>query len=355
MHDRGEWVYELTAWYRVNKRLLPWRESTDPYRIWISEIMLQQTRIEAVMGYYNRFMEAFPNVQVLAAAPEEHVLKQWEGLGYYSRARNLHKAARIIDREYGGQFPEEYELIRKLPGIGEYTAGAIGAIAFGLPVTAIDGNVMRVVSRIYALEEDILQSSARKRVKAILESVYPEQEASNFVQGLMELGERICIPGIPRCGDCPIKEECLALRQGRVEELPVRKKKEAQRIQVRLVAIIWKDGRLLLHRRPAGGVLAGLWEYPGADAVPTMDFAATFAAQLGLQVRQQEQILKTHHVFTHIRWDMEVYAAELSGDISGGEFGWFTPDQIRKDVMMPTAFKKISQVLLKIEGDKETD
>ncbi len=317
--------------------------------------MLQQTRIEAVMGYYNRFMEVFPNVQALAAAPEERVLKQWEGLGYYSRARNLHKAAKIVDQEYGGQFPQEYEQIRRLPGIGEYTAGAIGAIAFGLPVTAIDGNVMRVVSRIYALEEDILQTSARKKVKTILESVYPEQEASNFVQGLMELGERICVPGIPRCSDCPIQGECLALRQGRTEELPVRKKKEAQRVQVRLVAIIWKDGRVLLHRRPAGSVLAGLWEYPGVDAVSTKDFAATFAAQLGLQVRQREHLLKTHHVFTHIRWNMEVYEAELTGDIPGEEFAWFTPDQIRKDVMLPTAFKKISQVILNFEGSKEDE
>ena len=214
------WVDHLVCWFTEYKRSLPWRESNDAYAVWVSEIMLQQTRIEAVLGYYQRFMQAFPTVEALAGAPLERVLKLWEGLGYYSRARNLHKAAQqIVER---GGFPRTSAELQTLAGIGEYTAGAIAAIAFGEPALAIDGNVMRVVSRLYALEEDVLLASSRKHVKELLLQVYPKNRASDFVQGLMELGELVCIPKPPRCERCPLQTDCQALARGLQTKLPLR-------------------------------------------------------------------------------------------------------------------------------------
>lgn len=339
---QADWPRTLARWYEENGKAYPWRQDCSPYTVWISEIMLQQTRIEAVLGYYSRFMEAFPTVQALAEAPEETVLKLWEGLGYYSRARNLHKAAQLICRDYGSEFPCRYEEIRKLPGIGDYTAGAIAAIAFGQPCTAIDGNVMRVTARLCALEEDILLPATRKKVKALLEDVYPTDAASAFVQGLMELGEQVCIPGTPRCGDCPVKESCQARALGRTEELPLRKKKEKQRVQPRLVALIRRNGQVLLHRRGEKGVLAGLWEYPGVDGTDPGQMEELFREQLGLQLMAGEHLLDAEHVFTHIRWQMSVYEARLLADPPAEDFCWATEEQLEKEIMLPTAFRRIN-------------
>ena len=337
------WSQILVDWYAENKRILPWRRTQDAYHVWVSEIMLQQTRIEAVMGYYHRFMEAFPTVEDLAGAPIEQVLKLWEGLGYYSRARNLHKAAQqVVER---GDFPSSYEEIVKLPGIGDYTAGAIAAIAFGQPVTAIDGNVMRVVSRIYALEEDIMLPASKKNVKSILETVYPSGRASDFVQGLMELGELICIPGNPRCENCPIQEQCQALAEGKQTVLPLRVPKTKKKSEERYVLIAENEEKVLLTKRPEQGLLAGLWEYPNVVAESVQEAEEKFLQEYGLEVSLTEAIGQAEHVFTHIRWKMQVYGGKVR-DIDGfaamrRPYIWASREQLEKEIMLPVAFSKI--------------
>ncbi|MCI8633629.1 MAG: A/G-specific adenine glycosylase [Lachnospiraceae bacterium] len=345
----NRWVTDLLEWYKKVKRPLPWRQTQDAYRVWISEIMLQQTRIEAVLGYYERFMNAFPSVQALAEAPLEQVLKLWEGLGYYSRAKNLHKAAQQIVMQ--GGFPDQKEEIQKLPGIGDYTAGAIAAIAFGRAETAIDGNVMRVVSRIYELENDILLPASRKQVKAILEDVYPQSEAGNFVQGLMELGELICIPKAPKCEACPLQSECRAKETGRQQELPLRIPKTKKKMEERIVLIVEQKGCILLTKRPEKMLLGGLWEYPNVlTEDPAMVPELTQEAY-GIRLEAQEHIAEAEHVFTHVRWKMHVYKAQPAQ--AGGqddescfaaarrEYLWADEKQLETEIMLPTAFKKI--------------
>lgn len=341
--NRLTWADRLVDWYSASKRMLPWRRTQDAYHVWVSEIMLQQTRIEAVMGYYQRFMDAFPEVEALAAAPLEQVLKLWEGLGYYSRARNLHKAAQRIAEK--GMFPDTYEEILQLPGIGEYTAGAIAAIAFGEPVTAIDGNVMRVVSRLYALEEDILLPASKKKVKAVLESVYPKDRASDFVQGLMELGELVCIPGSPRCDKCPVQEQCRAVAERRQDQLPVRVPKTRKKTEHRMVLIAEKEGRVLLTKRPEQGVLSGLWEYPNVLAEDPEQVPQLMKEKYGFTLIPGESIGQAEHVFTHIRWKMQIYKgrAEEDGTFAAPRqpYIWASEEQLQKEIMLPTAFRKI--------------
>ncbi len=332
------WALVLTKWFDKNQRDLPWRRTADPYAVWISEIMLQQTRIEAVIPYYERFMDRFPTVRELADAPEEDVLKYWEGLGYYSRARNLHKAAKKIRNE--GSFPKTQAEWMLLPGIGEYTGGAIAAIAFGQETVAVDGNVMRVVSRLESLTGNVLEESSRKTVKELLFSGYPSGHAGFFVQGLMELGERICLPKEPQCEVCPLKEYCLARMQGKEKELPIREKKQVKKEETRQVFIVRDEiGRLLLNKRSSKGVLAGLYELPNivkrSDDPKEMekDLEMTY----GMQLHPEKRIGDTKHVFTHIVWHLEVWEAS-AGIITGKET---LEHRAEEDVMLPTAFKKL--------------
>ena len=335
------WVDHLVCWFTEYKRSLPWRESNDAYAVWVSEIMLQQTRIEAVLGYYQRFMQAFPTVEALAGAPLERVLKLWEGLGYYSRARNLHKAAQqIVER---GGFPRTSAELQTLAGIGEYTAGAIAAIAFGEPALAIDGNVMRVVSRLYALEEDVLLASSRKHVKELLLQVYPKNRASDFVQGLMELGELVCIPKTPRCERCPLQTDCQALARGLQTKLPLRVPKTKQRLEHRVVCIVQKEGKVLLFQRPQEGLLPGLWEYPNVLAAEPKKARSALKETYGIDLKPLELMGKAEHVYTHIRWQMQFFRAEAGSDFAAARrpYRWATREELRQDIMLPTAFKKI--------------
>lgn len=337
------WVDKLLSWFADNKRPLPWRKDRDPYRVWVSEIMLQQTRIEAVMDYYARFMQAFPTVQDLAAAPIEKVLKLWEGLGYYSRARNLHKTAVKVAEM--GSFPKTYEELRRLPGIGEYTAGAIAAIAFGEPVCAIDGNVMRVVSRLYALEQDVLLPAAKKNVEVLLNAEYPKDRASDFVQGLMELGELICLPQSPKCEICPVQALCKARAEGRETSLPVRLPRTKQKAQERVVFILVSAGRVLLTKRDEKGVLGGLWEYPNVEAGALEEALPILKEEYGLEATEMEYISRVTHVFTHIRWQMAVYKGKAKDDVNLAAlrrpYIWADVDALEEEVMLPTAFRKI--------------
>lgn len=339
----------LVTWFTENGRALPWREDHDPYHVWVSEIMLQQTRIETVMDYYRRFMEAFPTVEALADAPLEQVLKLWEGLGYYSRARNLHKAAKMIC-ELGG-FPDSVEQIRKLPGIGEYTAGAIGAIAFDLPAAAVDGNVMRVISRLQLLTDNVLEEAARKKVRSMLEDLYPlcpvvkgqpVRANSAFVQGLMELGEVICLPASPRCECCPLKEDCQAFALHRQEELPVRISKTKRREEEMLVLLLEDEkGRQLMAVRPEKAVLAGLFEYPNGKDLNEI------IKKYGLKAEafNPHVLGEASHVFTHITWRMKVVGDRVP-DLTKVlmERSPAQPEDPGR-VMLPTAFKKLSEWL----------
>jgi A/G-specific adenine glycosylase len=258
----------LLGWFAREARDLPWRRTSDPYRIWLSEIMLQQTRVEAVIPYYERFLKAFPTVRDLAAAREDAVLKAWEGLGYYSRARNLHKAAKVIVGDHAGQLPETAEQWRQLPGIGPYTAGAIASIASGLAETAVDGNVLRVLSRIFGIGESIDESATKERIGSIAAALLPRKQAGAFNQALMDLGARVCIPRRPRCVACPVSRWCDAYRHGIQDQLPVRTAKKAIPHHEIVVAVVRRNGRYLIGKRPTSGLLGGLWEFPGGKIEP---------------------------------------------------------------------------------------
>lgn len=335
----------LIPWYREMRRELPWRQSPTPYQVWISEIMLQQTRIEAVIPYYYRFLAELPDLAALAAVSEDRLLKLWEGLGYYSRARNLKKAARLVMEAYGGQLPRKAAELRRLPGIGDYTAGAIASIACGEPEPAVDGNVLRVLMRLSACEDDVLSQKTKSRVSGLLRAVYPcGEEAALLTEGLMELGETVCLPnGEPRCDACPLRELCLARREGRTAELPRRSPKKERRIEEKTVLLLCCGGRFALHRRAASGLLAGMWEFPNLPGI--LDGAAVRAAleAQGLSAQVIRPCGEEKHIFTHVEWHMAGYFADISAE--SGEYVWKTPAEIRSGCAVPTAFKAYQALL----------
>ena len=324
-------VQPLVSWFRKNKRDLPWRHNPDAYRVWISEIMLQQTRVEAVKGYYDRFLKAFPTVKDLAEAEEDKLLKLWEGLGYYNRVRNMQKAAQQIMVDYNGTFPDTYEEILGLKGIGNYTAGAISAFAYGIPKPAVDGNVLRVISRIAGSYEDIMKQSVRKKIEAALEKVIPADAASDFNQGLIELGAIVCVPnGEPKCEECPVKEYCVAHAENLTAEIPVKKKAKARKIEERTV-FIFKDG-----------LLAGLYEFPNIEGNLSMDEVTEYSKKIGLMPVRVQELPEAKHIFSHIEWHMtgyEVIVDELDKTNEKG-FLFIHPEEIKKEYSIPSAFEK---------------
>ena len=333
----------LLDWYRANARDLPWRRTRDPYRIWVSEIMLQQTRVAAVLGYYARFLTAFPTVEALAAAPEERLMKLWEGLGYYSRARNLQKTAKIV-AERGGRFPDTYEELLKLPGIGDYTAGAIASAAFGQREAAVDGNVLRVVMRLTDCHDDIADPKVKKAVRAQVQAVMPEtaEDIRVFNQATMELGATVCAPnGPPRCLECPARDFCLGRLRGTAEDLPVKGAKKPRRVEERTVFLLLRQGQVALRKRPKTGLLAGLWEFPNAEG--TLDEAAASAAveSWGLVPRQWESRLTAKHIFTHVEWHMTGYTLEVAGD-GPADFVWAGAEELGERAV-PSAFARYSE------------
>ena len=335
----------VTDWFAAcGRRSLPWRQSPDPYRVWLSEIMLQQTRIEAVIPYYLRFLAVCPDPAALASLDDDRLMKLWEGLGYYSRARNLKKAAGILVREYGGALPPDYALLRSLPGIGAYTAGAVASIAFGLPEPAVDGNVLRVVSRIAALEDDVTLPGTKAAVTEALRAVYPAGErAALLTEGLMELGEEVCVPnGEPRCASCPVRALCEARQRGEADRFPVRSPKKERRIEERTVLLLRSaDGRVLLCRRGPEGLLAGMWEFPNFPGTLSPEEAeATARALLSDKKTGRAVPLGTaKHLFTHVEWRMagyEIAAEALPSDVP---FAAVTPGELREEYAVPSAFR----------------
>lgn len=339
-------VKPLVNWYRENKRDLPWRHNPDAYRVWISEIMLQQTRVEAVKGYYDRFLKALPTVKDLAEAEEDKLLKLWEGLGYYNRVRNMQKAAQQIMVDHAGRFPDTYEEILQLKGIGNYTAGAISAFAYGIPKPAVDGNVLRVISRITGSYEDIMKQSVRKKIESALEQVIPADAASDFNQGLIELGAIVCVPnGGPKCEQCPLKEYCIAHAENLTAEIPVKKKAKARKIEERTV-LIFKDGKqIAIRKRPAKGLLAGLYEFPNLEGKLSMDEVTEYSKEIGLMPVRVQELPEAKHIFSHIEWHMigyEVIVDELEKTNEKG-FLFIHPEQIKKEYSIPSAFEKYTE------------
>ena len=332
-------VPELTAWYRTNARPLPWRETPEPYRIWISEIMLQQTRIEAVKPYYQRFLEAFPDVAALAAAPEETVLKLWEGLGYYSRARNLQKTAQICVESYGGDLPRTYSQLVKLPGIGPYTAGAIASIAWGERVPAVDGNVLRVLSRLLENGADIGQPGVKKAAEKQIREILPEEHPGDFNEGIMELGETVCIPGgKPLCEICPLQAFCLAHRHGTEEVFPVKAPKKPRRVEEWTILRLEVDGRVAVRKRPSKGLLAGLYEFPAQAGLWTASQVEQWLQKQGVQTFFIESMGRSRHIFTHVEWQMLGYRIQLDQE-APGDWNFVPWEQVRRSYPLPTALQ----------------
>ena len=319
-------VSPLLEWYRIFKRTLPWRQDNpDPYRVWISEIMLQQTRVEAVKEYYLRFLKRFPTVEKLAEASEEEVLKAWEGLGYYSRARNLHKAAKEIAR---AGFPRTWEGVRALAGVGDYTAGAICSIAFNLPCPAVDGNVLRILTRLLGDGRNVDEKGTKDHFTALLKEVYPK-EAGDFCQALMELGAIVCVPnGAPLCGQCPWSNLCRAHLSGREEDFPVRAQKRERKVISLTVCVLCRDGKYALEKRQDKGLLAGLWQFPLFEGE---------APDFGIVKKSK----RAKHIFTHIEWEMTGYLIEAREHFP--QYKWAAAEEIKEKYALPSAFKAFTE------------
>lgn len=331
----------LIRWYRENRRDLPWRRQSSPYHVWVSEIMLQQTRVEAVKPYYQRFLSALPGVRDLAEVPEDQLLKLWEGLGYYNRVRNMQKAARQVMADYGGEFPVTYEGIRSLAGIGSYTAGAIASFAYGLPKPAVDGNVLRVIMRLTGDDSDIMKQSTKRQVEENLEPVIPADAASDFNQGLIELGALVCVPnGQPKCEACPLARMCRARMEGRIEELPVKTRAKERRIEERTV-LVFRDGeKTAIGKRPDKGLLAGMYELPNYPGHMSRKEVAAYSKEIGLMPVRIKKLPEAKHIFSHVEWHMtgyEVRVDELEKTNEKG-FLFIHPEEIQERYPIPAAF-----------------
>ncbi len=332
----------LLSWYKEHARALPWRDRPEPYRVWISEIMLQQTRVEAVKPYFERFMEALPGIGDLAAVPEDRLLKLWEGLGYYSRAKNLKKTAELLVEQYGGELPASYEELKTLPGIGSYTAGAIASIAFGIPVPAVDGNVLRVVSRVMGSRDDILKQAVKRRMEEELSAVMPKGAASSYNQGLIEIGAIVCVPnGAPLCSQCPLASICIARSKDLISEIPVKTPKKARRSEDKTVMLLRQAGRIAIRKREDTGLLASLYEFPNVDGHLEGEALLT---RLGVKEAVITPLSAAKHVFSHVEWHMIGYQIELE-ERPAGDFLWVTAEDLKKNYSLPGAFKAYTKLI----------
>ncbi|WP_282939349.1 A/G-specific adenine glycosylase [Paenibacillus sp. RC67] len=370
---------ELLAWYRKHRRDLPWRRSKNPYHIWISEVMLQQTRVDTVIPYFHRFTERFPTMEALANAPEEDVLKLWEGLGYYSRARNLQGAVREVQERYGGVVPDTLKEISTLKGVGPYTAGAVLSIAYNKPEPAVDGNVMRVLSRYFLIEEDIMKVSTRGIMEKLAKELIPEGAAGDFNQGLMELGAMVCTPRSPHCLTCPVMEHCSAREAGMEEELPIKKKAKPPRPEYRLAALIEgtgpNQGQVLIRQRPQEGLLARMWELPhtevpfaysatekvhsAIDSIPaSISILTDQLSEETIGIHPERWYMHAEHTFSHIHWDMQVVACTLEPTIVPSSAGQLMPSHyqwVSRDTMGQYAFPNVFlKILNRYFGDSSS-
>lgn len=344
----------LLEWFADHARTLPWREDPSPYRVWVSEIMLQQTRVEAVKPYFERFVKYLPDVKSLAECDEERLLKLWEGLGYYNRVRNMQAAAKQVMEEWQGQIPDSYEELLKLKGIGHYTAGAIASIAYQKPVPAVDGNVLRVISRAAGDDRDIMLPSVRVNMERQLKEVMPEDRAGMFNQALMELGATVCLPnGEPKCGECPWRNVCIAHRDGRIAELPVKKKPKKRRIEKRTVFLIRDGEKIVLKKRPAKGLLAGMYEFPNELGCMNVKEAVSCVKEMGLTPLRVERLSDVKHIFSHVEWHMRGYLirVEEQGE-KESELLFAETADFQENYPLPSAFAVYAEYL-NIRSGKE--
>ncbi|MCX7746151.1 MAG: A/G-specific adenine glycosylase [Clostridia bacterium] len=339
---------KILDWYLRNKRDLPWRRTEDPYKIWISEIMLQQTRVDTVIDYYQRFIAAFPNVGALANAEEEAVLNHWKGLGYYRRARNLHLAAKVIKEQWKGIFPDSLENIRKLPGVGDYTAGAILSIAFNQPAAAVDGNVLRVLTRIEEIREDIALLKVKKEVEKKVHEVLPQGSARDFSQALMELGAMVCTPQTPCCTECPVAHLCRANARGLQEKIPVKRKKGPSPQYGWWVAWIEKHNKILMEYRKEETLLAKMWGFPMVKKDGNRGPEELFREKYGLKLFKEKELGEAEHIFTHQTWKMDAGVYTLKEDKAVPETLIWKDAEELQNLAIPTVFQKV----VKLKGSK---
>lgn len=338
---------KLLCWYDGNRRDLPWRYETDPYRIWLSEVMLQQTRVETVIPYYHRFLAAYPDLAALSAAEVDEVLKLWEGLGYYSRARNFLQAVREVRESYGGCVPTEPLQFGSLKGVGDYTRNAVCSIAFGEKLAVVDGNVVRVYSRLFAIQSDPAKAAVKKQIQGIAQTMLDANRPGDFNQAVMELGAMICIPRAPRCEQCPVADDCTALAEGIAAELPVKApKKTVPRISLAAVVLI-RDGKCLVQQRENQGLLAGLWEFPNVVLQREGDDPGSLLGELlGAKLRLGKQIMELSQPFSHLHWDVRVYRAEIGEDEENRLCGlWANPAELDRLAFPAVYHTLVRQVL----------
>lgn len=346
----------LLGWYDANARILPWRETPLPYYVWISEIMLQQTRVEAVKPYFDRFITALPDIPSLSRAPEELLLKLWEGLGYYNRVRNLNKAAQIVVKEYNSQLPPSFEKLLQLPGIGRYTAGAVASIAYGLPVPAVDGNVLRVVCRCLEIEEDIAKESTKRAMESLLLSLIPQERPGAYNQALMELGATVCLPnGAPKCLICPLRELCLANRSGLHNAYPVKSPKKARVWEEKTLFLLFCGKNIALCRRPKTGLLAGMWEFPGVPGFLSEAEASDYLSSLSLHFSPLHELPPSVHIFTHKEWHMKAYAAVLKENFPIPGWEWHPLNTVLRELALPSAFRTYKALMTELCRELEKE
>ena len=338
----------LLTWYNENRRELPWRDRNNAYYTWVSEIMLQQTRVEAVKPYFARFIQELPDVRALSEASEEKITKLWEGLGYYSRVRNMQQAAITVMKEYGGKIPEDFETLLSLKGIGRYTAGAISSIAYGKKAPAVDGNVLRVISRLTGNREDIMKQSVRKQVEELVLKVMPEEYPGDFNQALMEIGAVICVPnGKAKCDVCPVRTYCFARKHDIVEELPVKAPKKARKTEDRTVLVIQDGAATAIRKRPSGGLLAGLYELPNTEGHLTPEEAVQRVKEMHLDPLHIEALPDAKHIFSHIEWRMCAYRIAVASleETSEKELLFADKKESEKKYAIPSAFRAYTRYM----------
>lgn len=342
VYNYSETIDYLLDWYNLNARILAWRQNPKPYYVWISEIMLQQTRVEAVKSYFDRFVMALPDIASLAEVDDDYLMKLWEGLGYYNRARSLKKAAKIIVQEYGGKLPGDYERLLKLPGIGSYTAGAIGSIAFGLPVPAVDGNVLRVMKRIAGSFDDITKEKVKRQLEQDLFEIMPKDRPGDYNQSLMELGALICIPnGKPLCNQCPVMHLCHAFKKDLTSQIPVKSKKKARVVEKKTIFVFEYNHQFAIRKRVQSGLLHGLWELPNINETISYDKLYDYMLQWNLECEIVEKMKETKHIFSHREWHMTGYYIRLKKQcaLPFPDVWWVNEQELKEKYSLPTAFE----------------
>ena len=345
----------LLQWFSGNSRDLPWRKNRDPYRILVSEFMLQQTRVETVKPYFERFLTEFPTLESLAAASESRLLKLWEGLGYYQRVRSLQKAAQIVCSDFGGTIPADYAALRTLPGVGDYTAGSVASIAYGIPVPAVDGNVLRVLSRLLNRWDDISSARTKNELRQITAEILPEETPGTFNQAIMELGALVCLPNSAvKCESCPLAVCCKAHKAGCAESLPVKAQKKPRKIEPRTLLVCLTENGVLLTRRPTKGLLAGLWEYPNLPGFLFPKDVRRIVETEWLQATGSYRLLQlppARHIFSHLEWHFHAYLLYCAPFAAPPSFMWTPLEELRKDFALPSAFQRYTVHLSRWEQE----